>query len=82
MIPKGKLGVSGRDDDDGEMGIMTGWYIVEKLASDIKKITWNKKGCVPVVTSNSPVIARAIEIKRPLSLMVYPNPSRGYLLCS
>ena len=42
MIPNGKLKVNG---GESRMSIMTGWYIVEKLESTGKYITWNTYDC-------------------------------------
>ncbi len=42
MIPNGKLKVNG---GESRMSIMTGWYIVEKLESTGKYITWNRYDC-------------------------------------
>lgn len=43
MVPNGKLKINGGVNNC----IMTGWFIVEKLESDGKNVTWNKFACVP-----------------------------------
>ena len=42
MIPHGWLKVHGSEDNNT---IMTGWYIIEKLKSEGRNITWNKYTC-------------------------------------
>lgn len=73
MIPKGKLKVSG----GYEMCIMTGWFIVEKLESEGKNITWNKYGCVPFAPARSSIVSITPGSKGQLNLNAYPNPSGG-----
>ena len=42
MIPHGLLKVNGSEDNNI---VMTGWYIIEKLKSQGRNITWNKYTC-------------------------------------
>jgi len=72
MIPHGQLHVNGGEESNC---IMTGWFIIEKLNSDGKNITWNKYGCGPLSIINpDPINARATP-EETFQVKVYPNPS-------
>jgi hypothetical protein len=88
MIPNGKLQVHGGNSNC----IMTGWYIVEKLNSDGKNITWKKYDCAPcqlmLATATRPILVNeetpvAVVIKpvvqpdNAFSVKVTPNPSNS-----
>ena len=86
MIPNGKLKVSGGP----RYGIMTGWFITEKIESNGSRTIWNKYDC-----SGLPQFARVssenvepqikekpIEIETPVvadvfAVKIYPNPTPG-----
>ena len=77
MIPTGKLKVNG-----GNVGsIMTGWYIVEKLESIGKNVTWNKYTCAPTAPRNTSIAAlekavpAPVPVATPFTVNVFPNPS-------
>ena len=84
LMPKGKLKVSGSNGNC----IMTGWFVVEKLDSDGKFVTWNKYECTPppatfvksvktVEATLQPVLAplKAEENEKQFEVSAYPNPS-------
>ena len=81
LIPNGKLKIAGGSNNC----IMTGWFIVEKLESDGKFVTWNKYSCAPltsrnaepVFTQTTPVIVQPIVTApaETFQVKVYPNPS-------
>ncbi len=83
VIPNGKLKITGGTDNC----TMTGWYVVEKMESDGKNITWNPYTCTPCFSSlrspayvNTPVINQTPavdEVAKPATfeVKVYPNPS-------
>ena len=50
MIPNGKLKIDKKTDDC----IMTGWFIIEKLESTGKYITWNTYDCSMPTPTNRP----------------------------
>ena len=86
MIPKGKLKVSGGP----RYGIMTGWFIVEKVESDGKKTIWNRYDCFgePQFTRVSSenieleIKEKQVDIVTPVAVdvfavKIYPNPTLG-----
>ena len=79
MIPNGKLKVNG---GESRMSIMTGWYIVDKLESTGKYITWNKYNCsmaIPlniVVNQQSTINNSVYENKQAQDVTIYPNPAK------
>ena len=80
-IPIGELHVDGSDDETPT--VMTGWFIVEKLHSDGKYVTWNKYTCAPVAfaknttaVTDEPAAIVAVPVKELFDVMAYPNPTR------
>ncbi|MGB4937440.1 MAG: PA domain-containing protein, partial [Ferruginibacter sp.] len=82
MIPNGKLKVDGGN----AYCIMTGWFIVEKLESSGKNVTWNKNvDCTPtlargnqqtITINEEPVVELPkVEKAEAFEVRVYPNPS-------
>jgi len=87
MIPNGKLKITGGVDNC----IMTGWYIIEKVESDGKYVTWNQYNCSGanplsnMITSRGgvPTPAVVVVVEQPVvttpvetfQVKVYPNPS-------
>jgi hypothetical protein len=75
MLPNGKLKINA-----GNSGtIMTGWYIVEKLESDSRNVTWNPYDCnmppvSPLITKGNAEALLEDKISA-FKVSVYPNPS-------
>jgi hypothetical protein len=57
MIPNGELNVSGLTGN----GIMTGWYIVERLTSLGNNITWNKYDCSQPASLQQPFVSSRVQ---------------------
>ena len=81
MIPNGKLKVNG----GARNGVMTGWFVVEKLQSDGRGTTWNRYDCnpAPIAISrvNTTEASEKAEVKVKVkevpgfTVTVAPNPS-------
>ncbi|MEI6695711.1 MAG: HYR domain-containing protein [Bacteroidota bacterium] len=72
MIPNGKLSVEGKANNT----ILNGWFIIKKLESKGKFVTWNNYDCSSTLKSIDAENKVDISLSK-TELLVYPNPTPG-----